>query len=293
MGPAGLPSRLALLDRPVVMGIVNTTPDSFSDGGRYLAAEAAIARGRELARRGADIVDVGGESTRPGAQPVPIAEEQARVLPVIEALAGDGIAVSVDTMHATTACAAVAAGACLVNDVSGGLADPDMLRSIADLAVPCVLMHWRGPSTVMDAMSRYDDVVVEVRDALRQRVDAAVAAGVPAERIVIDPGLGFAKNADHNWALLNRLGALVELGLPVLVGASRKRFLGALLAEEADGTRPVDGRDAATDAVSALAAASGAWGVRVHDVANSRDAVLVGRAWRLGRATGPGMRGRT
>lgn len=281
MGPAGLPSSLAGVQRPLVMGVLNVTPDSFSDGGRYARPDAAVEHARRLIEAGADLIDVGGESTRPGAAPVLDADEQARIIPVISALTEQGIAVSVDTMHASTARAAVAAGACIVNDVSGGLADERMLATIADLDVACVLMHWRGPS---ELQVEYAEVVTDVRDALRARVDAAVAVGVDPAHIVLDPGLGFAKAANDNWALLQRLDVLVETGYPVLVGASRKRFLGSLLADESGVARPVDERDAATDAITALSAAAGAWAVRVHRVDHARDAVLVGHAWRRGHA---------
>lgn len=281
MGPDGLPPSLAGLDRPAVIGVLNVTPDSFSDGGRYAQPDAAVAHALQLMAQGADLIDVGGESTRPGAVPVHHDEEQARIIPVIAALAEHGVPVSVDTMHASTARAAVNAGACLVNDVSGGLADERMLGVIADMQVPCVLMHWRGAS---ELQVEYADVVTDVRDALLARVDAAVAAGVDAARIVLDPGLGFAKVANDNWALLQRLDVLIDTGYPVLVGASRKRFLGALLADASGDPRDVEGRDAATDAVTALAAAAGAWAVRVHRVERARDAVLVGGAWRRGTA---------
>jgi len=279
--PAGLPAALAGLDRTVVMGVLNVTPDSFSDGGGYLDAGQAIEHGLALAAAGADLVDVGGESTRPGADRVPADGEIARVLPVVTALAAAGVHVSIDTMRADCADAAVAAGAVVVNDVSGGLADPAMYATVARLGVPYVAMHWRGHSTVMTELAHYDDVVDDVVAELSARVDAAVAAGITADRIVVDPGLGFAKEADHNWLLLRRLDALQALGHPVLVGASRKRFLGSLLADE-DGPRPVDRRDAATDAVSALAAERGVWAVRVHDVRRSRDAVRVAAAWARG-----------
>lgn len=278
-GPAGLPTGLATLGRPLVMGVLNVTPDSFSDGGQHFARDQAIAHGRSLHAMGADIVDVGGESTRPGAGRIDADEELRRVLPVVEALTEAGVPTSIDTMRPQVARAAVRAGACLVNDVSGGLADPAMAPAVADLGVPYVIMHWRGHSDRMVDLARYGDVVGEVVAELQQRISAAVAAGVAPESIILDPGLGFAKEAEHNWALLRALPALVCLGYPVLVGASRKRFLGSLLADADGQPRPVDGRDAATDAVSALAAAAGAWGVRVHDVAGSRDAVLVGRAW--------------
>ena len=277
--PAGLPDHLRQLGRTLVMGVLNVTPDSFSDGGKFLALEDAVARGRVLAADGADIVDVGGESTRPGADRVPVEEEQARVLPVVRALVASGISVSIDTMRAETAEAAVDAGAVLVNDVSGGLADPRMLETAARLRVPFVAMHWRGPSAEMEALAVYDDVVRDVRCELSARLDAAVAAGLDPALVVLDPGLGFAKLAHHNWLLLAHLHELDALGRPLLIGASRKRFLGSVLVDAAGAERPVDGRDAATDAVSALAARKGVWCVRVHDVAGSLDAVRVAAAW--------------
>jgi len=281
--PEGLPGSLASLDRTLVMGVLNVTPDSFSDGGRYLDAGAAIEHGIAVHRAGADIIDVGGESTRPGASRVSRNEEQQRVLPVIAGLVAAGVPVSIDTMWAETASAAVSAGACLVNDVSGGLADPAMHSTVASLDVPYVAMHWRGHSDQMDDLAAYDDVVADVMGELLARVEQAVASGVDRARIVIDPGLGFAKEADHNWALLRALPEFVASGLPVLVGASRKRFLGALLAVDGD-PRPVDERDQATDAISAIAAHAGVWAVRVHDVRGSADAVRVAAAWRAGAA---------
>jgi dihydropteroate synthase len=275
--------------RCVVMGVLNVTPDSFSDGGRYTEPDAAVARGLALWREGADLVDVGGESTRPGADRVPAEEEIRRVVPAIRALVAGGVAVSVDTTRAAVASAAVEAGARVVNDVSGGLADPAMARVVVDAGVPWVLMHWRGHSRDMQALARYDDVVGEVVGELARRVDAAVAAGVDPSRLVIDPGLGFAKTAEHNWALLARLDALRALGLPVLVGTSRKSFLGRLLAGP-DGTpRPVEDREDATVATTVLAALAGAWGVRVHDVRRNLDAVLAVEAYRA--AAGPSPAG--
>ena len=272
--------------RCVVMGILNVTPDSFSDGGRYLSREDALAHAHAMWRRGADIIDVGGESTRPGSERVDAETEKSRVVPVVRTLAAEGLVLSVDTTRAAVAAAAIEAGAHIINDVSGGLADPDMARVAADTGVPWVLMHWRGHSKNMNALATYDDVVSEVRSELSARVDAALAAGVREEAIVLEPGLGFAKRAEHDWALLHGLDAVTSLGFPVLVGASRKRFLGRLLADE-DGTpRAPAGREVATAAVSALAAYRGAWGVRVHDVGASLDAVLVGEAWRSGRAPG-------
>ncbi|WP_039786433.1 dihydropteroate synthase [Actinoalloteichus spitiensis] len=270
--------------RCVVMGVLNVTPDSFSDGGRYLDQTQAIHHGVELHQQGADIVDIGGESTRPGSSRVDADVEIARVVPVVRELAALGVTLSIDTSRAAVAEAALAAGAAVVNDVSGGLADPGMARVVAEAGAPWILMHWRGHSKSMNSLARYEDVVADVRAELLARVDEAVAAGVPPESLVLDPGLGFAKNAEHNWALLNRLDALVELGFPVLVGASRKRFLGAALADR-DGTpRPPAGREVATATVSALSASAGAWGVRVHDVVGSLDAIAVERAWRAGGA---------
>ena len=277
-------ARIGEPGRAVVMGVINATPDSFSDGGQFADADAAISFGEQLVRDGADIIDVGGESTRPGAARVGIDEELSRIVPIISGLTARGIRCSVDTMRAGVAAQAVEAGAELVNDVSGGLADAAMLTTVSDLGVPIVLMHWRAPSDEMDNFTHYDDVVAEVVLALAARRDAAVAAGISPDRIVLDPGLGFAKLASHNWELLRDLPALSALNQPVLIGASRKRFLGAVLAGP-DGTpRPVGNRDAATHAVSALAAANGAWGVRVHEVAGTLDAVRVARAWREGGA---------
>jgi dihydropteroate synthase len=255
------------------MGVLNVTPDSFSDGGCYADRDAAVAHGLELTAAGADYVDVGGETTKPGADRIDAEEECRRVLPVIADLAGAGVRVSVDTTRAEVAEAALDAGAVLVNDISGGLADAGMAKLIADAGVPWVLMHWRGHSRDMYAHAVYDDVVSEVCTELTARVDDAVAAGVAPDQLVLDPGIGFAKNGRHNWALLARLDRLVALGLPVLVGASRKTFLGRLLAAP-DGTpRPVEGREAATLTLTVLAAQAGVWGVRVHDAAASVDAV--------------------
>jgi dihydropteroate synthase len=268
----------ALLVRParcVVMGVLNVTPDSFSDGGCYADHDSAVAHGIEMHAAGADYVDVGGESTRPGADRVDAAEECRRVLPVVRDLAAAGVRTSVDTTRAEVAEAALDAGAVLVNDVSGGLADSGMAKLVADAGVPWVLMHWRGHSKRMYAQAHYDDVVAEVCDELRARRDDALAAGVAEEQLVLDPGLGFAKNASHNWALLAGLDRIVGLGSPVLVGASRKTFLGRLLAGPDGGPRPAEQRDAASLATTVLAAEAGAWGVRVHDAAASVDAVRV------------------
>ena len=283
-GPPGPPGLLSAA-RCQVMGVVNVTPDSFSDGGSWFGADAAVARGLELAAQGADIVDVGGESTRPGAQRVSAEEELRRVAPVISGLAAAGVPVSVDTMRAEVAQAALEVGARLVNDVSGGLADPGMPRLVAQAGVPYVVMHWRGHSHQMEDRAVYSDVVSEVCEELRRRVDAVVAAGVAPELIIIDPGLGFAKLAEHNWQLLAHLAEISRLGgggpaFPVLIGASRKRFLGRLLAGADATVRPFAGCDDATVAVTALAAAAGAWCCRVHEVPANADAVRVGQAWR-------------
>ena len=279
-------TRLPRPNHCVVMGVLNVTPDSFSDGGRYLDPADAIEHGIAMWRRGADLIDVGGESTRPGAERVEPEVETARVIGVISALAEAGVPVSVDTTRARVAEAALDAGAQLVNDVSGGLADPDMAKLVAERGVPWVLMHWRGHSKDMTSLANYADVVTDVRDELSDRVDAALAAGVSPDALVLDPGLGFAKHAEHDWALLQRLDVLGKLGFPLLVGASRKRFLGRLLANP-DGTpRPPDGREVATAAISALAAVAGVWGVRVHDVDSSLDAVAVATAWQRGAAPG-------
>lgn len=261
------------------MGVVNVTPDSFSDGGQWFETDVAIAHGRTLLEQGADIVDVGGESTRPGAERVPESEELDRVIPVVEAMTSHGAEVSVDTMRATVADAALAAGAHLINDVSGGLADPDMAEVIAARGSRYVLSHWRAHSDTMTGRAVYTDVTAEVLAELSDRVAALRAAGMRAEQIVLDPGLGFAKNAEHNWRLLADLDQLMALGYPVLIGASRKRFLGQILAEAGAESLPAF-RDRATAAVSTLAAAKGVWAVRVHDVAGSVDAIRVAQAWR-------------
>ena len=285
--------------RCLVMGVVNVTPDSFSDGGQWYGADAAIAHGLDLAAQGADIVDVGGESTRPGAQRIDEAEELRRIGPVVTELVRAGLTVSIDTMRARVAGFALDAGAQLVNDVSGGLADPDMPRLVAAAGVSYVVVHWRGHSHDMYARAVYADVVTEVRDELAKRVDAVVHAGVDPGKVVIDPGLGFGKRPEHNWPLLARLAELGTLAggtFPVLVGASRKGFIGKLLAAGAGhepgnepgnepGTPrtlalPMSGRDQATVAITALAAAAGAWCVRVHQVPPNVDAVLVAAAWR-------------
>jgi dihydropteroate synthase len=270
-------------DRIVVVGVLNVTPDSFSDGGRYTTLDDAIAHAHEMRAEGADLIDVGGESTRPGAQRVDAEEETRRVVPVIEALAGAGFALSVDTYRAEVAEAALKAGAHVVNDVSGGLGDPDMGRVVRDARCPWILMHWRGHSARMQQLAVYDDVVADVRRELSERVDAALAVGVDRTALVLDPGLGFAKTAAHNWQLLARLDALIEVGLPVLVGSSRKSFLGSLLADAGGAARPVGEREDATTALTAYAATQGVWGVRVHEVRPSVDAALAMAAVRSAR----------
>ena len=286
----------------LIMGIVNVTPDSFSDGGRYLDADAAIAHGLALHAAGAAVLDVGGESTRPGAPPVDPAVEQQRVLPVVTALAAAGAVVSIDTMHAATAVAAVAAGARIVNDVSGGLADPEMLPAVSASGADVVLQHWRGPSTEMYARADYADLAAEVTGELEGRVRAAAAAGISPDRVILDPGIGFGKRGAQNWQALRALERVVALGPRVLVGTSRKRFLAELLtdasaaagsgatdasaaagsgAADASAAAPVDTArlDLATAVTSVLAAQAGVWAVRVHDVGATRDALAVARAW--------------
>ncbi len=273
---AGLPE----LSRPLVMGVVNVTPDSFSDGGLYGTTDAAIRHGFELREQGADVLDIGGESTRPGATRPLVAEELDRVVPVIRALAEEDVPVSVDTMRSEVARAALEAGAVVVNDVSGGLADPQILDVVAEHGAAYVVMHWRAHSSVMQQLASYDDVLVEVRDELALRLDAATAAGIAADRLVVDPGLGFAKTADHNWELLRRLPELGTLGVPILVGSSRKSFLGSLLAAPDGSPRPVLDREGANVALTTIAAIQGVWGVRVHEVRGSIDALKVVTRWR-------------
>jgi dihydropteroate synthase len=271
---AGMP----LWDRCAVMGVVNVTPDSFSDGGRWFDTAAAVKRGLDLVGEGADLVDVGGESTRPGATRVDEAEELKRVIPVVRGLASEGVIVSVDTVRASVAERALAAGAVVVNDVSGGLADPAMIPVVADAGAPFVVMHWRGFMEGGNVKGMYEDVVAEVVDELHARVEAVLEGGVAADRVIVDPGLGFSKDADHDLALLAHLDRLHGLGHPLLVAASRKRFLGRVLAGPEGPPPPARERDAATAAVSALAAQQGAWAVRVHEVRATTDAVRVTRA---------------
>ncbi|WP_405686477.1 dihydropteroate synthase [Streptomyces sp. NBC_01387] len=274
----GLVAGLPEWDRCAVMGVVNVTPDSFSDGGRWFDTGTAVKHGLDLVAEGADLVDVGGESTRPGASRVDADEELRRVVPVVRGLVSEGVTVSVDTMRAAVAEQAIEAGALLVNDVSGGLADPAMIPVVAAAEAPFVVMHWRGFSESMTSRAVYRDVVAEVVAELRVRVDAAVAGGIAPERIVVDPGLGFAKEAEHDLALVAHLSEVRALGHPLLVAASRKRFLGRVLARDGATPPPARERDAATAAVSALAAHEGAWAVRVHEVRATADAVRVARA---------------
>ena len=271
-------SLLGVRDRTLVMGVVNVTPDSFSDGGQWFEEDAAVAHGRDVLAAGADIVDVGGESTRPGAERPSVEEELRRVVPVVTALAADGAVVSVDTMRASVARAAVDAGASIVNDVSGGLADPQMVPWVAANRLPYIAMHWRGHSTEMQSRAVYDDVVQDVVRELGQRRDALLQGGIDEDHLVLDPGLGFAKNADHNWALMAALPALHDLGRPILLGASRKTFLGRLGRDEGAPPRPAAERDVETTATSVMAAMAGLWCVRVHDVASTVRALTVVQA---------------
>lgn len=261
------------------MGVLNVTPDSFSDGGRWLEPDAAVAHALDLVAQGADLIDVGGESTRPGAVRVDPVEERARVVPVIRTLAGLGVTVSVDTLNASTARAAADVGAAIINDVSGGLADPTMPDAVLETGLQYVVMHWRGRLDAADSRAVYTDTVAEVRSELSARVTGLLDHGIDPAKLVLDPGLGFSKNAAHNWQVLAGLHEFETLGYPVLIGASRKRFLGALLPEGA----AVEDRDAPTAVISALAAQAGVWAVRVHDVASTRIALDVVRAWEAGR----------
>ena len=261
-----------------MVGVLNVTPDSFSDGGRYADLDAAVAHGILLRDQGAGLVDVGGESTRPGAERIDADTEIGRVVPVIRALAAAGVPMSIDTTRASVAAAALQAGATVVNDVSGGLADPTMAKVVADAGCPWILMHWRGHSRDMQRLAVYRDVVAEVREELAQRIEEALTAGVARDKIIIDPGLGFAKSAEHNWQLSAHLDRIMSLGYPVLFASSRKSYLGRLLADP-DGTpRPVDEREAATIATTVLAVAAGVWGVRAHDVRSTVDAIAVWEA---------------
>ena len=261
--------------RTLVMGVVNVTPDSFSDGGEWFQPRDAIEHGLELIEEGADLIDVGGESTRPGAARPDVAEELRRVLPVVSELAATGTVVSIDTMRPRVAAEAVASGARLINDVSGGQADPDMLPLVADLGLPYVCMHWRGHSTDMQSRATYGDVVADVIAELGRQVDSVLEAGITKDQLIIDPGFGYAKTGEHNWQLLQRIVELAALQLPVLAGVSRKTFLGTLLAAPDGSPRPPKDREDATVALTTLLASRGIWGVRVHSVRASRDAIAV------------------
>jgi len=279
---SGLPvSRLGAA-APVVWGVLNVTPDSFSDGGRFDSIDRALEQAHRMVEQGADVIDIGGESTRPGAQRVDAQEECERVLPVVRALAADGVAVSIDTMRSQVASAALDVGARIVNDVSGGRADERMHQCVASYGVPYVLMHWRGHSASMNELAVYDDPVRQVCEEVRKQVDVALAVGIDESSLILDPGLGFAKESEHNWTLLQHLDTLMGLGYPLLLGPSRKRFLGELLADSEGSPRNTDGRDVATSVLSALFAERGVWGVRVHDVQGTVDAVKVTLAMRSG-----------
>lgn len=271
-----------MTDRPVIMGVLNVTPDSFSDGGLFIEAEAAVAHARALAAAGADIIDVGGESTRPGADRTSIAEELDRTIPVVSALVQAGLTVSIDTMRSEVASRAVEAGAACINDVSGGLADPHMAATAAQAGVDVILMHWRGHSRDMQKQAHYSDVTREVIDELSERVGEFVAAGVQPERIIVDPGLGFAKSFDHNWRLIASLPELIAQGHRVIVGTSRKGFLGAVGRPEGE-SRPPRERDVATAVTSAYLFDLGVWGLRVHDVRSTVDALDVAAAMQWAR----------
>lgn len=266
--------------RPVIVGVLNVTPDSFSDGGKFSKVDAAIEHAVRLREAGADFIDVGGESTRPGAKRLDPGKEQKRVMPVLKALVDRGVPVSVDTMNSSTAAAAADAGVLVVNDVSGGLADPEMYRVIKETGVHYIASHWRGASESMDDLAKYDDVVVEVRDALKARIAELLVWGIAPDKIVLDPGLGFAKTAKHNWELLKALPELESIGYPLLIGASRKRFLAPFAPEGS----PASERDFATAIISALAAEAHVWGVRVHDVETTATALDVWAAWNTGGA---------
>jgi len=257
---------------PVIMGILNVTPDSFSDGGQFDSVQSAVDAATAMVAHGANIIDIGGESTRPGAERISLETELERVIPVIERLSAQGTYVSIDTMRSEVAADAISAGARMVNDVSSGLADPDMFNVVARLGVPIVLMHWRGPSKTMQENIHYKNALVEVCAELQDRTKAALNAGIHRGNIILDPGIGFGKEAEHNWELLQNIDALLAIGYPVLVGVSRKRFLGALLTDTEGSPRDVSSRDVASAAVSAHLLQHGAWGVRVHDVQATSDA---------------------
>jgi dihydropteroate synthase len=279
-------------DRCLVMGVLNVTPDSFSDGGRYVDPSLAVKHGRQLVLDGADLVDVGGESTRPGAVRPSVQEELDRVVPVVAVLADEGVLVSVDTMRAVVAEEAVRAGAVLVNDVSGGRADEEMLATVARLGATVgtayVLMHWRAHSLQMQQHAEYGDVVDDVLRELAEQLEAARDAGIAPGRIAVDPGIGFSKTAEQNWDVLAGMERLHDLGHPVLIATSRKRFLGSLLADANGELRPPDRREDGTTATSALAAAAGAWCIRAHAVRANLDAVRVASRWAAGAGRSDG-----
>lgn len=267
--------------RPLLMGVLNVTPDSFSDGGQHDSVEAAVNHAKVLAAAGASVIDVGGESTRPGAERVSPEEEQRRVLEIVKHIASDpGVRISIDTMNASTARAAVAAGASIINDVSGGLADPQMFAVAAETKAQLVISHWRAHSDQMETFAKYEDVAAEVATELGQRVEAALAAGVGREQIVIDPGLGFSKDMQQNWQLIAHLDELEKLGLPILVGASRKRFLAGALDEDLAKVGN-DRRDIATAVLTALLLQRKLWGVRVHNVLATADAIDIVQTLRV------------
>ena len=272
--------------KPLVMGVLNITPDSFSDGNLYSSVDAALDHARLLAISGADIVDIGGESTRPGAERITVEEEQTRVLPAIKRIveANLGVRLSIDTMNAATAREAVALGVSIINDVSGGLADPEMFSVAAETKATLVISHWRGHSNIMNTLNSYQDVAVEVAQELQLRVDAAIASGVPRENVVIDPGLGFAKDMKQNWQLVARLDEIEKLGLPVLVGASRKRFIAGALDEDEPNSVSHERRDVATAVLTALLMQRKLWGVRVHNVIATVDAISIVGALHDGQA---------
>lgn len=282
MPVSGLPDSHLGVGAPVVWGVLNVTPDSFSDGGRFDSIDRALEQAHCMREQGGDVIDIGGESTRPGAKRVSAEEECQRVLPVIRALAAEGVTVSIDTMRSEVASSALDAGAQIVNDVSGGRADGRMHQCVASYGVPYVLMHWRGHSATMNELAVYEDPVRQVCEEMCEQVDLALAAGIDESLLILDPGLGFAKEAEHNWTLLHHLDVLMDLGYPLLLGPSRKRFLGALLAGGDGAPRHTDGRDVASSVLSALFTERGVWGVRVHDVQGTVDAVKVSLAMRSG-----------
>lgn len=281
--PSGIPAALQNLDRSLIFGVLNVTPDSFSDGGEFATTSSALAQGRKLATEGADVIDVGGESTRPGAQRISIDEELARVIPVVETLVADGLYVSVDTMRAPVAAAALTAGAHFINDVSGGKADADMYSVLAASSVPYIQMHWRGHSDVMNELTTYTDVAADVANELSEVVTNAVNAGINRSRLVLDPGIGFAKTTQQNWPLLANLDVVDALGLPLLVGVSRKRFLGELLKDDQAELRPTQLREHATTAFTTILALRNTWAIRVHDAQAAADAVRVVERLRVER----------